>query len=86
MPMYEFKCSKCDHTWEEMLPMGKREEPLKSKCAGCGKKGGITQVLGCNIGDPFIYSKNSGPSSSFKDVMSEMAKAHPRAKLDKFKK
>ena len=41
MPNYSFLCEKCDHKFDELLPVNDREIPLKNKCPNCKKKGGI---------------------------------------------
>ena len=78
MALYEYICTSCSHSWEEMLPMQKRGIPTKSKCPEC-KKGKVEIKIGAKIGDPFALGV-SGPSSSFKDIMRHAAKAHPRSK------
>ena len=37
MPMYEFKCGKCGHQFEELL-MASEVETGKVKCPACGSK------------------------------------------------
>ena len=36
MPTYDYKCEKCEHEFEEMLLISKREEPTKVPCQECG--------------------------------------------------
>jgi len=38
MPNYAFKCEKCEHTFDEMLSLSNRDEPLKKPCPKCNKK------------------------------------------------
>ena len=38
MPNYAFKCEKCEHTFDEMLSLSNRDEPLKKPCHKCKKK------------------------------------------------
>ncbi len=42
MPMYEYECKKCEHTFEELQKM--TDKPLK-KCPECGAKKGLVKLL-----------------------------------------
>ena len=45
MPMYDYQCNKCKHTFEEMLSYAQREKPTKEPCPKCGAKG-VSKVIG----------------------------------------
>lgn len=38
MPMYEFRCKKCDHKYEEITPYDETEKYKGVKCPECGSK------------------------------------------------
>lgn len=38
MPSYAYRCEKCDHTFEETLPINDRDKPIKKPCPKCKKK------------------------------------------------
>jgi putative FmdB family regulatory protein len=38
MPLYAFKCSGCEHSFDEFLTLANRENPIKSPCPNCKKK------------------------------------------------
>jgi putative FmdB family regulatory protein len=38
MPLYEYYCESCEHSFEELLNVSKRDEPLKKPCTECGEK------------------------------------------------
>ena len=40
MPIYEYYCedTQCNHQFEEVLAMSRRDEPIKNPCPECGKK------------------------------------------------
>ena len=38
MPFYDYKCEKCEHTWEEMLKIKDHKKPEKKPCPKCGEK------------------------------------------------
>ena len=84
MPLYEYKCKACDCVWEESHKMDDRLIPTTEPCEECGCMEVILMV-GSKVGDPYILGV-TGPTSSFKDLMGEMQKAHPYSKLDRWKK
>jgi len=43
MPTYEYKCSSCDHKWEEQQSI--KEEPIKT-CPKCKKETAQRQISG----------------------------------------
>jgi len=45
MPFYEYKCASCGHTFEKMLSVDNRNEPVKEECPSCGEKA-IEIVIG----------------------------------------
>ncbi|MGD9856963.1 MAG: FmdB family zinc ribbon protein [Planctomycetaceae bacterium] len=53
MPTYDYRCSKCDHTWELFQPI--TAKPVK-KCPECGKQT-AKRVIGPGAG---IIFKGSG--------------------------
>lgn len=53
MPTYDYRCRKCDHTWESFHSI--KAEPEK-KCPACGKKS-AERVIGAGAG---ILFRGSG--------------------------
>ena len=53
MPTYDYRCRKCDHTWESFQSI--KAEPEK-KCPACGKKA-AQRVIGAGAG---ILFRGSG--------------------------
>ena len=43
MPTYDYKCEKCDHTFEESLKIVDRRVPTESPCSECGGK--VEQII-----------------------------------------
>ena len=52
MPRFDFRCRKCQTTFEESLPFGSKKLP---KCSACGSK--MTEKL---ISPPAVHFKGSG--------------------------
>ena len=43
MPTYDYKCEKCDHTFEESLKIADRSALTESPCSECG--GEVKQII-----------------------------------------
>ena len=52
MPLYEYHCESCKHSFEELLNVSKRNEPIKTPCPECGedkvKKGISVPITGAD--------------------------------------
>jgi len=46
MPLYDYRCEKCNVIWEENLSVSNREAPCSEKCPHCKKKGGVKKHVG----------------------------------------
>lgn len=46
MPMYDYRCSKCEHQFEEFQKMKDRKKPLKRACPNCGEKKTLNFIIG----------------------------------------
>ena len=87
MPTYDYRCEKCDHTFEESLKVVDRGVPTESPCERqlhraapiCG--GEVKQII---VSAPLFaydnirtrHSKMKEPSW-FKDRMKDIKKKHP---------
>jgi putative FmdB family regulatory protein len=38
MPNYAFKCESCEYSFDEMLSLSNRDNPIKNPCPKCNKK------------------------------------------------
>ena len=45
MPIYEFNCESCDHTFEVLLGVSKRDTPLDESCPECSENS-IKRTMG----------------------------------------
>ena len=86
MPTYDYKCEKCDHTFEESLKVVDRGVPTESPCESqihraspiCGGK--VKQIIVKASGFAYdnIRTKHSKKEPSwFKDRMKDIKKKHP---------
>ena len=74
MPMYDYKCKKCGHEFEEMLPISRRDEPTKTPCS--------IRILDANQ-DPQCFDCNgevkmriSAPGFVYDNISGTTAKGH----------
>ena len=56
MPLYEYKCSKCGHIFEEIEKYDNRKE--KQECPECGKRTGKL------VDEPQVFTYSQGRSFS----------------------
>lgn len=75
MPIYEYRCSNCDHTFEDMLSIADREKPLKKACPGCGKKKVARDFLGVPVMGADAKIK---PGRDWKELTAKMKKGIPK--------
>ena len=80
MPFYDYRCTKCNHRFEQFLPMADHKKPCKSPCPECNAKGTVEQTLtsapaAC---DPIRVGKAGKVDNGFREVISKIKKAHPR--------
>ena len=77
MPTYDYRCEKCGHEFELMLPIARRNEPVETSCARespvCG--GEVKQIIvaASGLADPVRLGIRK-PDDGFKDMMRRMKK------------
>ncbi|HIG90004.1 MAG TPA: hypothetical protein EYQ45_03370 [Flavobacteriaceae bacterium] len=49
MPVYNYECRECSHTFEEMKTIAKYDEPKEKPCPSCYKIGYIDRIV-CTSG------------------------------------
>lgn len=75
MPTYDYVCSSCEHTFDEILKMDDRTLPTTKPCPCCNKEGTVSISLGApSLLSPFRVDGLKKPSSQFKDRMSQIKK------------
>lgn len=74
MPLYEYKCGSCEHTFSEVLRVDDRKRPCEEPCPSCSVQGQIDTVISAprivaGVGE--IYSKTP---DVFRDRLKEIHK------------
>ena len=77
MPLYDYKCTACENTWDEMQTIANRNKPAKKPCPKCGQKKVIKLDASIQVIDP-VRLGITRPDNGFKEVISKVKKAHPR--------
>ena len=86
MPLYDFQCESCDHTYEQFRTIAEMDKPLKQACPSCKKKGNIIRIVGVGgLVDSGRLESTKGrlkPTKEFTEVMSRIKKKHPASKFE----
>lgn len=45
MPLYDYDCTNCNHSWEEVNSMANATEPLSQPCPKCGVLGYVRKLI-----------------------------------------
>ncbi|MAH03550.1 hypothetical protein CMI39_02060 [Candidatus Pacearchaeota archaeon] len=80
MPLYDFKCDECSHTFEEFQTIAEMDIPLKRKCPKCSTKGRILRIIGGpRPVDPVFLENTKGlkkPTKAFNERLHTIKKKY----------
>lgn len=83
MPVYDYKCEKCETIFEKSMSISERELPTEEECPNCFTSGHVIKLINSiNIGDPIRLGVTK-PSEAWKDVLRNIHKRAPGSNLDK---
>ena len=74
MPIYEYKCEKCEHIFDEVLSVSNRDKPIEEPCPECGKKSIKKLISATTMG----VDMNVKPPGWFQDRLSNMKDYTPK--------
>ena len=74
MPIYEYQCESCSHSFESFLSMSNMNEPLNEPCPECGKNEVNKRVSKTTMG----VDMNLKTPGWFKDKMDNLKKKVPK--------
>ena len=81
MPYYDYKCSSCEHVFEENMKIVDRNKPTEEPCPSCSKTS-VSHVFGkSHIGDPWHHAGRR-IDDGFRDRLREIKKLNPRNAID----
>ena len=79
MPMYDYVCSKCQHTFDGFLTIAQRDVPTQEPCPNCGKTNCISISLGAPaLMSPFRVEGLKKPSGQFRERVQQIKKGLPK--------
>jgi putative FmdB family regulatory protein len=86
MPLYDFECEKCSHTFEEFQTIAQMDIPLGKSCPSCNKKGHMIRIVGKGrIVDSVRLESTKGrlkPTKEFTEIMTRIKKNHPGSSIE----
>ena len=76
MPIYEYycDCDKCDHAFEEVMSISRRDEPTEQACSKCGEKNIRRGISETTMG----VDMKMGVPSWFGDKLSKIKEYTPK--------
>jgi putative FmdB family regulatory protein len=81
MPLYDYKCKTCEHTWEEQNSIESRNVPRYNPCPSCGTSDNIILLMGKpSIGDP-VRMGIKRPENHVVDRIKEVQNTMPNADI-----
>lgn len=83
MPTYGFTCDECGHSWDEILKIDDRLNPLDENCPHCESRGHIRlQMAAPAMADPVRLGRIR-PDNGFKEVLQKISERTPGSQLEK---
>lgn len=77
MPLYEYSCSDCGHSWEEVYSIEERHKPLSEPCPACKKEGTVYKGMAIKLHHG-VLNPLSKMDENFKSEMKRIKKEHPQ--------
>lgn len=85
MPMYDYTCQRCEHTFDMNMKIAERDETRDVVCPNCGTTGEIARQVGAPMFAYSIVTKGGYGSNlgGFKDVLAKIHSRTVGSNLDK---
>ena len=79
MPLYDYRCDKCNMIWEESRTISDRDIPCNEKCPHCKKKGSVKKHVGGfpGIGVDSTLTANKKTGGQWNEIMSKIKNGLP---------
>jgi len=83
MPSYEYKCSECEHKFDDLLKIDDRFIPETLPCPNCNKEKTIHIQMGTPpVVDCYNIFRERKIPTPFKERLQKIKKEHPRGKIN----
>jgi putative FmdB family regulatory protein len=74
MPIYEYKCNECEHTFDDYLNVSDRDKPLKEPCPECGENSVTKLVSATTMGVDMNCTPDKKTGGDWSRLMDRMKK------------
>jgi putative FmdB family regulatory protein len=78
MPIYEYKCNECEHTFDDYLSVSDRDKPLKQPCPECGVKAVSKLVSATTMGVDMNCTPDKKTGGDWSRLMDKMKRGTPK--------
>lgn len=72
--IYDYRCEKCEHTFERVLKMADMMVPTTEPCPNCGETGSVTKVITAPNINGFNSFGTTKINRDFQDRLTSMKK------------
>ena len=86
MPFYEYYCDKCQHAFDEILTVSKRNEPTKQPCPECGAMEVCKGVSETTMGVDATLTPDKVTGGDWSRLMEKVKKTAPKRMHDNLDK
>jgi putative FmdB family regulatory protein len=81
MPLYDYNCQKCDHTFTEKFMIADRKTPEEQPCPSCGENS-VQLLIGTpGVGDSVRLGVRT-VDNGFREVLSKIHESQPKSNLN----
>lgn len=84
MPLYEYQCKNCGHTFTEMKSIDTRSDPTQIPCSECNQNEVDILISACAIISPFCLGRLK-PPTEFRERMKQIKESHKHSRFAKIK-
>jgi putative FmdB family regulatory protein len=78
MPLYEYHCEKCQHAFDEILPVDQRSKPTTEPCPECGETTVAKGVSVTTMGADMNITPDKKTGGDWSKLMDKMKKGTPK--------
>ena len=81
MPLHDYKCKTCEHTWEEQNSIDSRNVPRYNPCPECGTSDNIILLMGKPAIGDVVRMGIKKPDNHVVDRLKEVQNTMPNSNI-----
>lgn len=81
MPIYSYKCEKCDHEFEKLLSISNLNKPNEEPCPVCSAEKSVIRTISLSTIVSGVSLSDKRPDG-FRDVLKHIQKSHPNGNIN----